>query len=186
MTNRFYNESFSGALGGAVTSQGLNAQFELIQAACLLIQEELDSLQAIAGITSLSGFPSSFSGQAGKQLVVNAGETAVEFVARGFLNYKSVSGTTYTLLATDPGYLIATSNGSAVTVTVPPNADASIAVGGALVLAQYGAGQVTVAPGSGVTLRSAGSLLKTRAQFSQVTLIKVATNEWLVGGDLGD
>lgn len=184
MTNRFYNDSFNAPFGSQAKSVPLDAQFALLQAGFLLVQQELDRLAGIAGITSLPGFPASFAGHAGKQLVVNAAETAIEFVTRGFLNYKSVSGTSYTLLLTDPGYLIAFSNAAAVTVTVPPAADVDIDVGAALILAQYGAGKVTVAPGSGVTLRATGGLLSTRTQFSQITLIKLAADEWLLGGDL--
>jgi len=50
-------------------------------------------------------------------------------------------------------------------------------------LEQDGAGQLIVAPGSGVTILSAQSL-KARAQYSAIQLIKVATNEWVLLGDL--
>jgi hypothetical protein len=39
--------------------------------------------------------------------------------------------------------------------------------------------------GAGVTLRSAGGLLKTRLQYSGLTLVKRGTDEWYVFGDLG-
>lgn len=184
MTNRFYNDSFNAPFGSQAKSRPLDAQFALVQAGFALIQAELDRLAGINGITSLPGFPASFAGHAGKQLIVNAAESAIEFVTRGFLNYKSVAGTAYTLLATDPGYVIAFSSATAVALTVPPAASVAIAQGAAIIFAQYGAGQVTLTPGAGVTLRSAGSLLKTRAQFSQITLIKVGADEWLAGGDL--
>ena len=184
MTNRYYNETYTGAIGQSVSPTALETQFAGITAGFALIQADQDRLAANNTITSLTGFPASFAGAALKYARVNAAETALEFVSGGYLNYKTESGTTYTLVLADPGYLITFSNAAAVTVTVPPNASVAIAVGGALVLAQYGAGKVTVAPGSGVTLRSAGALLSTRAQFSQITLIKLATNEWLVGGDL--
>jgi hypothetical protein len=47
-----------------------------------------------------------------------------------------------------------------------------------------GAGQVTVAGAAGVTVYSADSFLKLRAQYSSGTLIKTATNTWLLIGDL--
>jgi hypothetical protein len=49
---------------------------------------------------------------------------------------------------------------------------------------QLGAGQVTVAAGSGVTLRSAGSLVKTSAQYAVATLVKIASDEWVLLGNL--
>lgn len=69
------------------------------------------------------------------------------------------------------------------TLTVPPNADVAFPTNTVINFAQYGAGQVTVTPGSGVTLRSAVGL-KTRAQYSLGTMYKRDTNEWVVGGDL--
>jgi len=185
MTNRFYTESFNAPFGSQAKSAPLDAQFALIQAGMLLVQQELDRLAGISGITSLQGFPASFAGASLRFLRVNLAESAIEFVSGGTINYKSVSGTSYTLLAADPGSLIAFSNAAAVTVTVPPNASIPFAVGTTLVLCQYAAGKVTVVPGAGVTLRATGNLLATRAQFSQITLIKVDTNEWLLGGDLG-
>jgi len=186
--NRFYTEAFNAPFGSLAKSVPLDQQFTRLEAAFKLVQEEFDALAGIGGITNLPGFPASFAGHGGKQLLVNAAESAIEFAPRGKLNYKSVSGTSYTLLKTDAdaGTLIAFSNASAVTVTVPKNATQAIEVGSTLLVVQYGAGKVTLAPEDGtVTLRSAGNLLATRAQFAHVTLFKVATNEWLIGGDRG-
>ena len=49
---------------------------------------------------------------------------------------------------------------------------------------QHGAGQVTFAAAGGVTVRSAGGKLKTTAQYSMGSLIKIATDEWYITGDL--
>ena len=48
----------------------------------------------------------------------------------------------------------------------------------------YGAGQVTIVAGSGVTLRSDGSKLKIKSQYSAATLVKIGTDEWMVFGNL--
>jgi hypothetical protein len=48
---------------------------------------------------------------------------------------------------------------------------------------QKGAGQTTITPGAGVTLNATPGL-KCRAQNSPASLIKIATDEWLVFGDL--
>jgi hypothetical protein len=93
------------------------------------------------------------------------------------------TGTTYTPVLSDAGKLVTLSNGSAITLTVPPNADVAFAVGTRIDLAQIGAGQVTVAQGSGVTVSSTPTL-KARAQYSGLTLVKTATNTWLLFGDL--
>jgi hypothetical protein len=73
---------------------------------------------------------------------------------------------------------VATAN----TFTVPPNSSEAFPIGDSLNVVQYGAGQTTVTPGSGVTVRAAVGL-KTRAQYSMVTLYKRATDEWVCGGD---
>lgn len=90
----------------------------------------------------------------------------------------------YTLVLTDVGKLIEMEKATAVTLTVPPNADVAFDVNTVILGVQYGAGQVTIAPGSGVTLRAANGALKTVSQYSQFSLTKRGTNEWLVAGDL--
>ena len=95
------------------------------------------------------------------------------------------TGTTYTFVLGDRGKLVTTSNGSAQTITVPPNSSVAFAVGTSIMLAQVGSAQATIAAGSGVTLRYTPGL-KLRAQYSSATLTKIATDEWLVTGDLDD
>ena len=91
----------------------------------------------------------------------------------------------YTFVLADRGKLVTVSNGSAVDCTVPPNSSVAFAVGTSIMVAQTGAGQVTMVAGSGVTLRSSPGL-KLRAQYSSVTCTKIATDEWLLTGDLDD
>jgi hypothetical protein len=68
-------------------------------------------------------------------------------------------------------------------LTVPTNASVSgIAVGSQINLLQTGAGQVTVG-GAGVTINGTPGL-KLRAQWSSATLIKRATDTWVIVGDL--
>lgn len=93
------------------------------------------------------------------------------------------TGTTYTLVLGDAGKLVTLSNASAVTLTVPPNSSVALAVGTRIDLLALGVGQVTVAQGSGVTIRSTPSL-KLRTQYSAATLEKIATDEWALIGDL--
>lgn len=94
------------------------------------------------------------------------------------------TGTTYTLVAGDAGKLVTLSNASAVTLTVPQDSDATIAVGTYIDLYQLGAGQVTVAAGSGATLRVGGLTAKARAQYSSLGVQKVSANTWRLFGDL--
>jgi hypothetical protein len=94
------------------------------------------------------------------------------------------SGTSKTLALSDNGGYIVTSNGSAVTITVPPNSSVAFPTGAEIVVFQSGAGQVDFVAGSGVTIRSKDSNLKISAQYAAATLKKVATDEWHLLGDL--
>ena len=93
------------------------------------------------------------------------------------------SGTTYTFVLADRGKLVTTSNGSAQTITVPPNSSVAFSTGDSIQVVGLGSGEVTMAAGSGVTLRYTPGL-KLRAQYSSVTCIKIGTDEWLLVGDL--
>jgi hypothetical protein len=98
------------------------------------------------------------------------------------LNLNAQTGTTYTLALTDSGEFVTLSNASAITLTVPTNATVAFPVGTQINIVQLGAGQVTVA-GAGVTLRSSGSKLKLFGQYAAATLVKIATDEWVLIGN---
>jgi hypothetical protein len=81
----------------------------------------------------------------------------------------------YTLVAADENTFIR-STGSAITITVPD----VLANGESVNFIQAGAGQITFA-GSGVTLNSKAGNLKTAAQFSGATIVKVGGAYYLIG-----
>lgn len=94
------------------------------------------------------------------------------------------TGTTYTLVLADRSKLVTLTNASAITATVPPNSSVALAVGTQILLYQGGAGQVTIAAGAGVTVRSQGTKLKITGQYGVAGLIKIATDEWVAFGNL--
>lgn len=100
-----------------------------------------------------------------------------------FITGDSVTGTAYTPAKTDSGRVLEANNAAAITITIPPTSQAGWTVGTVLYVFQQGAGQVTLAGGSGVTLRSSGGKLKTAAQYSVVQLRMRANDEWVVSGD---
>ena len=116
--------------------------------------------------------------------VSTAQQTAIDLKAPLRYTINTQAGTTYTYALADELKLVQFTNGSAVTATVPTNATAAFAIGSKLDYYQSGAGKVTVAPAGGVTIRSTPTLAL-RAQYSAASLIKVATDEWLLAGDLG-
>jgi hypothetical protein len=89
----------------------------------------------------------------------------------------------YVLVLADMGSAIEMNVAGANTLTVPPNSSVAFPIGTVVEVMQYGAGQTTLTPGSGVTIRTASSLT-TRAQYSTVSVRKTATDEWVAAGDL--
>ena len=100
------------------------------------------------------------------------------------LNTNAQVGTTYTLALTDDGKIVEMNNASANTLTVPPNSSVAFPVGAQILVLQTGAGQTTLAAGAGVTINSKDGNLKLSAQWCAATLIKRATDSWVVVGDL--
>jgi len=95
------------------------------------------------------------------------------------------TGTTYTTVLTDASKLVTLNNASAITLTIPPNSSVAYPVGTKIDLLQIGAGQVTVAGGSGVTVNSTPTL-KLRTQYSGATCIQYAADTWILAGDLAE
>jgi len=91
------------------------------------------------------------------------------------------TGTTYTLVVGDAGKIVDLNNASAITLTVPLN---GFTTGTRIDLIQTGAGQVTVAAASGVTINSKGAALKITGQWSAATLIQRSANLWVLVGDI--
>mgnify|MGYP006285795753 CR=1 FL=1 len=104
------------------------------------------------------------------------------------LTLNAQTGTTYTFVLTDANNtLVTASNASAQTYTIPPNSSVAYPIGSQINIIQIGAGQVSFAQGSGVTIASTGgtsSAPKLRAQYSSATAIKVNTDSWYVVGDI--
>lgn len=92
------------------------------------------------------------------------------------------TGTTYTTVLTDNNKIVTLDNASAITLTVPTNASVAYPTGAQIHLYNKGAGQVTVAGDTGVTVNSSNGL-KLRAQYSVGTLIKLGTDTWVLIGD---
>jgi hypothetical protein len=100
------------------------------------------------------------------------------------------TGTTYTVTdiagGSDAGKLITASNASPITISIPTDAtaNANFPIGTQILVMQLGAGQVTVsAVTPGTTAVNGKNGLKTSGQYAIISLIKVAANSWVVGGD---
>jgi hypothetical protein len=105
-------------------------------------------------------------------------------VATSKAQINAQTGTTYTIALADAGYLITASNAGAIAVSIPTDAVTNFPIGTQLLVMQLGAGQVTVSavtPGTTTIISRNGT--KTAGQYALISLIKVAANQWVVGGD---
>ena len=97
----------------------------------------------------------------------------------GFNSTINAQTASYTLQDTDLAKLVTIDSASDTTVTVPD----ILSVGDRIDILRKNTGEVTFIAGSGVTVNATPGL-KLRAQWSGATLIKLATNTWVVMGDL--
>jgi hypothetical protein len=100
------------------------------------------------------------------------------------LQINAQTGTTYTFVIGDAGKLVTSSNGSAQSVTVPPNSGVAFAVGTQIIVQNIGSANATLVEGSGVTINSKDSNKEIDGQYAAATLIKTATDAWSLIGAL--
>jgi hypothetical protein len=89
-----------------------------------------------------------------------------------------------TLALSDAGKHYFSSN-SANVITIPNNTTVSFNIGTAISIVQQGAANLTVTPGSGVTLYLAGNSTagsRTLGNYGMATLMKVGTDTWFING----
>lgn len=118
-------------------------------------------------------------------VVVHDGSTAGGFPLSKQRNVvNGQTGTTYTLVLADADNVVTANNASAITVTIPPSV---FAAGDRITVIQKGAGQVTFAQGSGVTINSTGATAtapKLRARYSAATIVAESATVFYVVGDI--
>jgi hypothetical protein len=93
------------------------------------------------------------------------------------------TGTSYTLVLSDASSIVTMGSASANAITIPPNSSVAFPLGSKIPVLTLGAGQTTILQGSGVTLNPP-TKHKLTGQFSAASLIKTATNTWLLEGDI--
>jgi hypothetical protein len=94
------------------------------------------------------------------------------------------TGTSYTLALADAGKLITANNADAISLTIPVDATINFPIGTQILVMRLGLGQVTVsAVTPETTTVNSKNGTKTSGQYAIISLIKVAANSWIVGGD---
>lgn len=94
--------------------------------------------------------------------------------------YPAVTSAATTIASSDAGKVLTRSSESTITVAT----STAFTPGQHCVLIRTGAGEVTIAAGAGVTLRSTGNRFKLDEQYSAVTILCIASNEYVLIGDL--
>jgi hypothetical protein len=95
-----------------------------------------------------------------------------------------VKTSSYTLVLSDLGKVVRMDVSTANNLTIPPNSSVAFPIGSVINIVQIGSGQTTIVAGSGVTLRSPNESLKIASRYGLGGAIKIATDEWVVFGNL--
>jgi hypothetical protein len=105
--------------------------------------------------------------------------------AIGYLNIPQVAASNTTLALSDAGKHYYSTSAGNFTLTIPNNASASFATGTAISIVVQSAGNILVNAVSGVTLYMAGNSTAANrvvSNYGMATLMKVATNTWMING----
>ena len=155
---------------------------------------ETGDISAVVAGTGLSGGGSSGSVTVSIDTAVTADLTTAQILTNKTLTSPLINvgintqtGTTYTTVLADNGKLVTQSNASAITTTIAAFGSVAYPVGSQINFTQLGAGQVTIQGDTGVTIVSTGataSAPELRAQYSTATAICLASDSWLVVGDI--
>lgn len=121
----------------------------------------------------------------------------MEPIGPAYIDVNTVTGTSYNITTTDIGDMIkfTTNDTNGVTVNLFKDSLEFFPVGTSLTFIQMGTGTVKIAPQADVVIRQeAGAtisstslgggqgIIRTRAQYSRIQLIKIGDNEWLSDG----
>lgn len=110
---------------------------------------------------------------------------AVAYEAKGrYTRVQSMADADYTLVLLDAGALITDGITVAKTLTIPPQGSVAWLDNTRIDIHHLGAGELSIAPGSGVTLNSKDSKRRLNGRYSAATLIRTASNVWSLVGDI--
>ena len=124
--------------------------------------------------------------QAAQSAITSVGTLTSLTVSGGLVAPLQINTQTgsYTLVLADAGKAVLMNVGSANNLTIPPNSSVAFDVGTQIVVTMIGAGVTTIVDGSGVTTNSKDNKAAIDGQYASVSLIKTATDTWLVTGAL--
>ena len=110
-------------------------------------------------------------------------KTSGSFIAHRGIG-TTITATSYTFKIEDRDLFFEASNGSAQSLTIPPNSSVGFPLGTEIEVMQSGLGEVSFVAGTGVTINSKYDYLSLDAQYSSAILKKLDTDRWALIGDL--
>lgn len=119
--------------------------------------------------------------QANIALKLNASDSSLYALRTPNANVQTAS---YTLVLSDAGKFVEINNASANTLTIPPNSSVAFPIGTVITGVQRGAGITTITAGSGVTITSFNSWLRSGGQYAYYGLRKTGTDTWDAFGNI--
>ena len=117
---------------------------------------------------------------------INQQDTQIVLAGPGFQGpagvsqYKTITGTTYTLSETDRSQILLFTNAAAITLTVPTGLSTLFDT----MLVQTGTGQITVTGAGGVTINAALSATKTAYRYAVATLLPIGVDSFILSGEV--
>ena len=141
--------------------------------------------------TVANGFYEAYSTQGGSHVLrIRWGgiqryvESIGEAVIQGPVASKTITGTTYTLLASDAYKVLYFTSNSAITVTLPSDTVAAYPLNAGFEAWQKGNGAITFVAGAGATIESLNNLVSTAGRNACVGGRKNAANTFSLAGAL--
>lgn len=120
--------------------------------------------------------------QAAAEAAQAAAEAALAAFREEIESVRTQSGSG-TAVLTDDRAVVLLSNATAMNFTIPPQSSVTWPDYARIHVIWYGAGQPTIVAGAGVTIRTESTLLL-YAQYSCATLMRIASDEWVIIGSL--
>jgi len=158
-----------------IKDNGLLIARVIMKKTCVDLQADISLGIASIHIADKFGNTSAVSAVTAQAIVAALGYTPAN--VRKTVNAQSGN---YTLQLIDASNIVRTTGGVAQSITVPNSTTVAFTPQDRVEVEWYGAGQPTIVPASGVTVRVAGGSLALTQQYSRVTLEYVGSKEWLM------
>lgn len=164
---------------------GAITQADIDTSIAALVDSSPSTLNTLNELAAALGDDPNFATTLTTSLAAKADQAALDAIVASLATIASNNQVAdYGLVLADAGKVVELNKATAINLTVPLNATQAFPIGTVIEIWQQGAGQVTIVPTGGVTIRSSGGKLKIYGQYSSASLRKRGADEWVLVGDL--